>query len=205
MSASREKKKRQEFTASGASDPKNSRAAEEAAVRRSNRLYSGIFIALAVVAVGLLVYNSGIIGRNQTAVTIDGEKYTVPQTAYYYQQAYQNFMNTYGGYASLFGLDTSKPLKDQAYSEDQSWDEFFKEQAVDNMRLVHAAKTAAKEEGIVLDGEELEAYNENLEAFKSAAAQQGYSYKAYLTAIYGPTMTLLPGQLPGLQVLQRVQ
>ena len=34
-------------------------------------------------------------------------------------------MNTYGGYASLFGLDTSKPLKDQAYSEDQSWDEFF--------------------------------------------------------------------------------
>lgn len=189
MSASREKKKRQEFTAGGASDPKNSRAAEEAAVRRSNRLYSGIFIALAVVAVGLLVYNSGIIGRNQTAVTIDGEKYTVPQTAYYYQQAYQNFMNTYGGYASLFGLDTSKPLKDQAYSEDQSWDEFFKEQAVDNMRLVHAAKTAAKEEGIVLDGEELEAYNENLEAFKSAAAQQGYSYKAYLTAIYGPTMT----------------
>lgn len=190
MSASREKKKRQEFLASGTTDPKTSRAAEEAAaVRRSNRLYGGIFIVLAVIAVALLVYNSGIIGRSRTAVTIDGEKYTVPQVSYYYQQAYQNFMNTYGGYASLFGLDTSKPLKDQAYSEDQSWDEYFKEQAVNNMRLIHAAKAAAQQEGVVLDGEELESYNESLEAFKSAAAQQGYSYKSYLTAIYGPTMT----------------
>ena len=190
MSASREKKKRQESFASGASDPKAARAAEQrAAERKSNLLYGTIFGVFIVVAIALLVYNSGIIQRRQTAVTVDGQSYTVPQVSYYYSQAYQNFMNMYGGYASLFGLDTSKSLKDQSYSEDQTWDEYFKEQAVNNLRLVHAAKAAAQAEGMVLEGEELEAYNQNLESIKAAAAQAGYSYKSYLAAIYGPTMT----------------
>lgn len=114
MSASREKKKRQELLAGGGVDPKTAREAEQkAAEKRSKILYTTLAAIFVVVAVFLLVYNSGILQRSQTAVTIDGEKYTVADVSYYYQDAYQNFLNTYGSYASLFGLDTSKPLTSQ--------------------------------------------------------------------------------------------
>ena len=190
MSASREKKKRQEFLAGGGVDPKAAREAEQkAAEKRSKILYTTVGVLFVVVAAALFVYNSGILQRSKTAVTIGGESYTVAETSYYYQEAYQNFMNQYGSYASLFGLDVNQSLKSQQYSEEQTWDQFFKEQAVDTMRLVHAAKDAAQAENMTLEQAELDAFNANIEAMKSQAAANGYSYKSYLNAVYGATMT----------------
>ena len=190
MSASREKKKRQEYFAGGGVDPKAARAAEQkAAEKKAKILYSSLAIAFVVVAVFLLVYNSGIIQRSQTAVTIDGEKYTVADASYYYQDAYQSFLNTYGSYVSLFGLDTTQSLKTQYYSEDMTWDEYFKDQAVTSMKFVHAVLAKAQEEGMTLEDAELETFDATVETMESQAAQYGYSYKTYLKMIYGSVMT----------------
>lgn len=183
MSASREKKKRQELLASGAADPKAARAAEQrAAERRSNLLYAAVGAAFAVVVAALLVYNSGILQRGQTAVTIDGQKYTVPQTAYYYQEVC-------GSYASMFGQEYLQSLKAQSYSEDQTWDDYFKAEAVDNMKYVHAVTRAAKAANVSLDSEDEASVKAAVDSVKAAAASAGYSYGAYLKAVYGPTMT----------------
>ncbi len=192
MSASREKKKRQELLASGTVDPKAARQAEQrAAEKKSNILYGVIAAVFVVVAIALVVYNSGIIQRSKTAVTIDGRSYTVPEAAYYYGQAYQSFLNSDTGYfyAITGALNTQASLKSQNYSDDQTWDDYFKEQAVENMRFVHAATAAAKEAGVTLESAELEDFETGLAALKETAAKNGYSYKAYLNVIYGPTMT----------------
>ena len=74
MSASREKKARQEFNASGAVDPKAAREAQERAKqRRSNWLYGGIAIVFVLVAAALLVWNSNVIQRGSAAVTVEGK------------------------------------------------------------------------------------------------------------------------------------
>lgn len=183
MSASREKKKRQETLASGTVDPKAARAAEQkAAEHKSNVLYGAVAIAFVVVAVALLVYNSGIIQRGQTAVTIDGEKYTVPETAYYYQ-------NVCSSYASMVGQEYLQTMKTQEYSEGQTWNDYFKESAVNNMKFIHAAKKAAEAEGLALDSEDLDVVKANVDSMKSNASANGYSYGAYLKAVYGSTMT----------------
>lgn len=192
MSASREKKKRQELLAGGGVDPKTAREAEQkAAEKRSKILYTTLAAIFVVVAVFLLVYNSGILQRSQTAVTIDGEKYTVADVSYYYQDAYQNFLNTYGSYASLFGLDTSKPLTSQYAwgGSEQTWDEYFKEQAITSMKFVHAAVKSAEAENMALDEDDMATLDANVEAMKTQASSYGYSYKAYLNAVYGPAMT----------------
>ena len=183
MSASREKKKRQEFLASGAVDPKAARAAEQkAAERRSNILYCTVAVIFVVVAAALLVYNSGIIQRSQTAVTIDGQKYTVPQAAYYYQQVCNN-------YGSMFGQEYLQTLKTQSYDEEQTWDDYFKSEAINTMKYIHAATKAAAEAGTSLDSEDEATIKVNVDSMKSAAATAGYSYGAYLKAVYGATMT----------------
>ena len=75
MSASREKKKRQ---VTGAVDPKSARQAEQkAAEKKANILYGTLAAVFVVVAIFLVVYNSGIIQRNKTALVIDGQKHTV--------------------------------------------------------------------------------------------------------------------------------
>lgn len=172
MSASREKKKRQELLAGGG-DPKAARAAEQkAAERKSNILYATAAIAFVVVAVLLVVYNSGIIQSNQTAVTLDGQNYNVAKTSYYYGQVYNNYAQLYSSY----GL--SMDLSDQADS--------LKEEAVNNMKFIHAAVTAAKADGLSLDDADRDIVKMNVDSVKEAAKSAGYGYGAYLKAMYGP-------------------
>ena len=192
MSASREKKRRQEQLANGTVNPRTAREAEQrAAEKRSNMLYTLLAVAFIVVAIFLVVYNSGIIERNKTAATIDGQKYTVAQAAYYYQQSYQSFLNSNAGYmAQMYGmLDPQSSLKDQAYDSTRSWADYFREEAVNNMKFVQAAKKIAGEQNITLDEEDQKQLDENLTAMKDAAAGAGFTYSAYLKAIYGATMT----------------
>ena len=117
-----------------------------------------------------------------TAAVIGGEKYTVPQVAYYYQQICNN-------YASMFGQEYLQSLKTQSYDDDQTWNDYFKSEAINSMKFIHAAKTAAKEAGLTLEAEDKETVKANVDGMKSAAAAAGYGYGAYLKALYGATMT----------------
>ena len=189
MSASREKKTRQEKDPS-ILDPKTAReAAERKKQKRSDRMYAAIFIVFLLVAAIVVTWNSGILQKRATAVTINGEKYTAAEVNYYYSSVYNQFLSSYGSYASMFGLDTSKSLKSQNYSEDKTWDEYFKEQAVSNMKFIHAILAKAEEENMTLDDEDMETFNTAVENLKSQATQYGYSYKSYLRVVYGSTMT----------------
>ncbi len=190
MSASREKKKRQEYlAANGGVDPKATREAERlAAEKKSKILYSGIAAAFVVVTIALLIFNSGMIQRNRAAVVIDGEKYTAADVSYYYYSAYQNFMSS--GYGSYF-INTSQPLSSQTcvFDSEMTWADYFKEEAVNNLKLVHAAAKAATAENMTLGEEEKETLTSNIEYMKAQAEANNYSYKDYLTAVYGSYMT----------------
>lgn len=183
MSASREKKRRQELLAGGAVDPKAARAAEQrAAERKSNIMYATVAVIFVVVAVALVVYNSGIFQGSQTAVTIDGENYSVAKTSYYYGQVCNS-------YASMFGMDYLQSMKSQSFDDERTWDDYFKEEAVNNMRFIHAAVTAAKADGLSLDADDRQLIQANVDSAKESAKAAGYGYGAYLKAVYGQYMS----------------
>ena len=190
MSASREKKKRQEFlAANGGVDPKAVREAEQkAAEKKSKILYTSIAVIFAVVAIALLIFNSGIVQRSRAAVVIDGEKYNAADVNYYYTNAYQSFMQS--GYGSYF-IDTNAPLDSQTYVGDDTmtWADYFREEAVNTMKLIHAACKAAEAEGITLDDDDKAAIAANIESVKATAEAYDYSYESYLTAMFGSLMT----------------
>lgn len=196
MSASRERKKRQEFLASGGVDKKAVQDAQrKAAERKSTILYSVIGVLFVAVTVALLVYNSGIIERKTNAVTIDGVSYNAEDVAFYYYESlnsfYTNVVSQLGSSGlSYVGLNTSLPLSEQkafnSTEEDaQTWDEYFKEQAVETLRFVTAATAAAKEEGFTLSAEDTAALEESIQGIKDAATVSGTSYGNYLDSMYG--------------------
>ena len=194
MSASREKKRRQEYlAANGGIDPKAAREADrKKAEKRSLTLYTTLAIVVAVLAVAMfgykLVNNSSFLNRNRTAVTIDGVEYSVADVSYYYYNAYRNEMQN--GYASYF-IDSSQPLSAQTYIFDTSitWADHFRQQAITTMKLVQAAVKGAESEGMTLGEEEIEKLNSQIEYVKELADENNVSYKQYLTAMYGQYMT----------------
>lgn len=194
MSASREKKKRQELVSSGSVESRAAREAKQkAAEKRSSRLYTAVAVIFVVAAIALVVYNSNIIQRRQVALTVGDKEYTAADVSYYYSNAYQNFVNSSNGYMMVaYGmLDTSKPLDSQTcyLSEEQTWAEYFQEQAVDSIRAVDIALAKAEEEGMTLTEEDMEDFTSTVETLKTQAQSNGYSYSSYLKAIYGEVMT----------------
>ncbi len=201
MSASREKKIRQDLAAQGITDPKKIREAEEKAkARKSNILYGVIAGVFVIVAAALLVYNSGVLQRNATAATVDGEKYTVGQVSYFYANIKNNIVN--GGYASFYGIDTSKSLDQQVMSDsvksmmgvedegDVTWEQFIRDNAVDRLATTVLVAKEAEANGHGADDHTDEEVAATMEELSTYAKQKGYSVKEYLKLIYGKSMTV---------------
>ncbi|HPE16640.1 MAG TPA: hypothetical protein PK597_06765, partial [Oscillospiraceae bacterium] len=87
MSAFHGKNKRTEGLATGMSDKQMRLSAQNKKDKNSKLLYAGLTVVLCLAFVVLLVYNTGIIQRRVTAITIGDQTYTAPQVQFYYQTA----------------------------------------------------------------------------------------------------------------------
>jgi len=186
MSASREKKNRQQLTQSGYVDPKLIREQEKKAQeRKANRIYAIGAILFAIVAVVVLTLNSGIIQRGSTAVTIDGKDYKVNDVAYYFG----NFYNEHAGDLVAVGLDTSKDLREQEYIPGETWFDYFLGHALNEMAGEVKIAEAAEAEGFDAS-EEMDAAEESeLSMMELYGSFSGYTRDQYIRMMYGTYMT----------------
>ncbi len=186
MSASREKKNRQQLNQSGYVDPKVIREQEKKAQeRKANRMYAIGAIIFAIVAVVVLTLNSGIIQRGSTAVTIDGKEYKVNDVAFYFN----NFYNEHAGDLVAVGLDTSKDLREQEYITGETWFDYFLGHALDEMAGEVKIAEAAEAEGFDAS-EEMDAAEENeLSMMELYGSFSGYTRDQYIRMMYGTYMT----------------
>ena len=193
MSASKDKKLRQEQKAAGVVDKRAQAEAKAAADRRkSNIKYSIVAIVLVIAFAFIFFFNSAIPSRSFTAVTIDGEEYSVAQLNYYYSASYMNFYNTYYDYVS-YGMffDPAESLADQDYSPDMTWRQYFLDAAVQTMTEVQVLTKAAEAAGFVLPEEYETRYAETVENFKTEWALYGYSsLEQYINMCYGKGVTM---------------
>lgn len=190
MSASREKKSRQEQIASGYVDPKVARAAEEKAkARRSNMLYAVLAIIFVGVAAIAIISNSHVTERNAKAYTVNGETFTAADVNYYYHNAYNSFVSQNSGQVSYY-FDTSKDLREQDCSfADGTWFDYFAQQAFHTMDQISALAQKAKAEGFEAKDAEEVALATDYSYIDSYAAMQGYTRAQYLKGVFGSTMT----------------
>ena len=201
MSASREKKTRQEQVSSGWTDPKTAQEAKERKeARRTNLLYGTIGVVFLVVAVIAVIWRSNIIPKTATAATVNGEKYTAAEVNYYFQNYYQNFLNDNYSFLSMIGLDTNTSLKDQTISstavmfvtdaeEGQTWYDYFADRALEQLSGVHAMCDAAEADGFTWNDDMQAELDATLESLTTTASSYGYTEQQYLGLIYGSTMT----------------
>ena len=185
MSASREKKTRSDATYV---QRRNHR--EEDKDRRKHVLYGIAGGVVVVLAIALLVWDSGFFQKRSTAVTIDGENYGPAVVQYYYQTA----LNT-AYYNSMMGASTfdySVDPAEQVYDEEsgQTWRDYLLDQAIDDLTQVTALVHTAESEGYTLPQKDQAYLESQLNSLDSVwRSNSSYdSLSSYLKLNYGSYM-----------------
>ena len=189
MSASREKKARQEQLASGCVDPKAKREQEEKAkARRSSILYIAVAVAFVAVAAVVIVANSKVIERNADAVIIGTETYTAADVDYFFYTGYSSFVNKNSAYLSLYGLDTSKPLDEQdcVVTDGGTWYDYFLDQALTSLKSYALLAQKAEAEDFDGSGYVEQSVEQTYDDIDTYAAASNYTRAQYIRMVCGP-------------------
>ena len=193
MSASREKKKRFEERGDGV-EKRQVRAKEDFKLKKRKKLITSIVAVVVVVLIVVgVVFNSNLFYTGVPALKIGDSKYTTSDFNYEYFNAYYNtytnMQNSYGSYASMF-LNPQEPLDKQMYSDTQTWDDYFEEQAIEHLKQMTILNDMADAENWELSAAQKSEIEANIDSLKTAAASNNYGdYRAYIRALYGKGVT----------------
>ncbi len=200
MSASDKKKLRKEQSSAQMTEKQKKAQAEAKKLRAISVTFVIVMIVVALTAASVLVVrtvnNSGIIDRNTIAATVGDQELNSIQMNYYLmdevRNTYAQWQESYGDsvalYASLMGVDVSKPINEQVYDEEsgQTWAEFFLESALEKAKSDYALYNKAIAESFKLSEEEQKSFDSLSSTLELYAAYSGYkNADKYLSAIYG--------------------
>ena len=166
------------------------RKEEKEKEKREERISTAIGIVV-LVALVCLVASFPIrtyLATHETYVVINGEAVNKVEFDYEYNLTKNNYITQYGSYLAYFGLDTSKDLSTQMYSDTLTWQDYFEQMAVENLKQSKAMKAAAAAEGFTYDT--TDEYNTFKETIKTSAASAGVSEKEYIRSVYGSYATM---------------
>ena len=158
-------------------------------------------LAILLGGVALVLSSNGTIMRMRTAARSEHFRVNGQVMTYFANSKYQNFVSQYSAYMSLFSLDTSKPLKTQAFGDttanpdamdatilgefEGTWYDYFMSEAkaeVENM-LLYCEEAYAM--GVSLDDADQKKIDDAIAEFEKTAAENYYATNAYLSAIFG--------------------
>lgn len=179
VSASPEKK------AQARAERDEKRRQEEQKNRRTMALYTAIGLVVAVAAIAMMFWNSGIVQRGMTALDINGTKYTAAEVQYYYSGLYSQ-------QASSYAFLPNVSVKEQIYDQEtgQSWHDHLMDLTVEQMTATTALAAKAAAEGYTLSQEAQDSLTTTLNQLNSAWAGYGYASRdAFIRASFGSYMT----------------
>lgn len=106
---------------------------------------------------------------------------------YYFNSTVNNFVNNYSYFLSAMGLDTTKPFDEQQYSEEMTWQEYFEQMTLEQIRQEYALIDDAKAVGFEYDI--TEDYNTFIDSAKEAAKNNQVTMGNYYKAMFGDYAT----------------
>ncbi len=160
------------------------------------KIYTIIFVVVLVLmiivaaytAISSAVRRSGVMQRSTVALTINDHELSNAELNYFYMDEVQEFLRQFGGYASMFGLDLTKPLDTQVYDPESgdTWADNFLDSAIANAKSVYALCDEAAAQGYTLDEEQTAYVDSIMSSLEETAKENNFTkVEDYLKAMYG--------------------
>lgn len=172
-------------------DLKVQRREEAKAKAKRDRLTGNIAGVVIVAALFCLVASFPVrryLAINETYAIVNGDKVSRVEFDYNYNISLNNYVNQYGSYMSMFGMDLSGDLSTQMYSDELTLQDFFTQMAIENISNNKALLAKAKAEGFAYDTSA--DYADFEQRIKSAASEAGMSVKEFIRDNYGVFATM---------------
>lgn len=190
MSASTEKKLRREAREAGIDKKAEAAKAEAEKRAKNNRRWGLVAAGVAVLVVVALVLGTGL-PYKMNAFTVGDESFSAAEMNQHYGSQFNNFVSSYGSYASMFGLDASNGpvgLEDQEcyMGNGGSWRDYFLDAAKTAAVQTVALTDYAAENGIALTEEEVAEIGTYFVGLEDQVKLYGYqNADQYFSANYG--------------------
>ncbi len=186
----------------GEPEPSPNRPAQRRAPGRGKML-AAILLAAVLLGGSLTGLLLDLVNKHKTAtemsnvvLTCGDYRLTNTELAYYYWSEYFYFTNVYKNYLTGM-LDTSKPLDEQMYDEDTTWQDYILGQALVTVKDTLSMVFEAKKENFAMPDDYEQSYEKVLSDFSSYAVKLGFTKKdgsadidAYLQDSYGEGASL---------------
>ena len=192
MSASSKKKLHKEQEAAKMTERQLQEQKEAKKLKIMTAGFTTVLALILVVAIAFSVVqfinNSGIREKNTVAAVIGETELSNAQLNYYYVDAVNEFLKTYGAYAAMFGLDTGKPLDEQVVNEETgaTWADDFTTSALQNAQATYALVNAANAAGFALTEDEQAVIDNSIAQMELSAVMKGYTnVEDYIKGYYG--------------------
>lgn len=185
MSASREKKKRQ--------NQSNVEATENGAAKKQTKktLKTVLYSVIAVVVVAAIVFlgmvSTGFFAKHGTAAVVNGHKLSPAMVNFFYQGAYQQNSE----FLSYF-TDSSTPLSEQEFGGEtyDTWADYLMDIALNSAAQMYAIYDEAVANGFTLSEDEQASIDSELQMMELYASVYGFNNAdAYLSYYYGTGCT----------------
>ncbi len=115
----------------------------------------------------------------------DNFEVSISMVTYFFNGYYRNFVNQNEGSLASIGLDPTKPLDEQKYSEEYSWFDYFCFYIADQMKRQIVMAEAAKADGYTLSDDDIAYIEGELDKIEAVAGQSDTSTTYYITTYYG--------------------
>ena len=193
MSASTQKKIRQEQRVQGVEKRQVAQQkAEKAAKRASHVKLTAWIVVLAIIAVALLI-SSGLFYSHFTALKVGDKSYSAAEYNFFYKSYVNNFVNQNSQYLSYLGLDTTKSYDKQQcnLAEGKTWAEYFRDSVKTEIQEITAMYDEAEKAGFKLNDSDQKSLDETLSSIETSYKTSDYATaNAYLASLYGKGCTV---------------
>ncbi|MCD7738199.1 MAG: hypothetical protein LUH58_04055 [Lachnospiraceae bacterium] len=167
------------------------KAAEKA--KREEKYFRIGSIIVAVLVVVFLAYSlirpvvEKYAATHNVYITVGDYELTQQEFDFYTYTVYNEWLESYGTYASLFGLDTSTDISRQEYTDDMTWKDYFELEAAEMLVQYVALTDEAQESGFEYETDI--DYASFLESVTEAAEEYDMTVAAYYKEAYGQYAT----------------
>ena len=194
MSASSKKKLRSAEQAMQLTERQRTEQKEAKKLKIFSIVMVAVMVLMVVFAVSIVaskVITKANLGKNQretVAVTVGEHEISAAEFNCYFVDAVSSFYSNYGSYASLFGLDVTKPLDQQVYDEEAgtTWADEFTATAKEDVKAIYGIVDAAAANGFSLSDDDKAYIDSQMSNIAASAIMYGFSNtEEYLQAMYG--------------------